>query len=110
MWFSIRHRGPAGKGRPSPGCALDLGPAACFSAGHDWRWAVVALAVHGVVVLTIIKVRGSSRFGEAAWHFLRVLLELGDFWVYRGINPLFNTPALATPMFRMSEFVGLSST
>jgi hypothetical protein len=74
-----------------------------------WWWAVSVFAIHGAVVLTLIKVRGWSQFGGAVWHFVRVSLELGDFWVYRWINPLFNTPAFGTPMFRISEFFGLAS-
>jgi hypothetical protein len=73
-----------------------------------WLLAAGTFLLHATVVLALIQIRNLSST-VAISQLARVMLELGDFWVYRWVNLWLNTPVLAEPMFRVFDFLRFTS-
>ncbi len=73
-----------------------------------WKLSLLAFTLHSIAVAALIKIREID-LGSLAFWVARRILEIGDFWVYQWVLPLFNTRALGKPMYQLNVFLGLTT-
>ena len=74
-----------------------------------WLWAGTVFLVHTAVVLILTKLHFLAPSGSTASQLSRSVLKLLDPWVFWWVDPLLNTPAMATPVTWASMKFGVST-